>query len=69
MKEVLEDYPGCKVAFEQLQYSKMRPTAASYHEIEDLMVDKIYTMMNDSSMDIQKTLDALAEQVNKILSR
>ncbi|SHH77315.1 sn-glycerol 3-phosphate transport system substrate-binding protein [Sporobacter termitidis DSM 10068] len=68
MKETLAQFPGFQVAFDELQYCKMRPTTGSYHEVEDLMCEKINSILLDN-LDIKSSLDTLAKDVNAILNR
>ncbi|MDC7126079.1 MAG: extracellular solute-binding protein [Spirochaetales bacterium] len=68
MKQTVAAYPGFKVAFDELQYCKMRPTIGSYHEIEDLMCSKINQIWLDN-LPVKESLDKLAADVDDILSR
>ncbi len=68
MKETIAQFPGYQVAFDELQYCKMRPSTGVYHEVEDLLCEKINTIILDD-LDIQSSLDELAQEVNTILNR
>ncbi|MBD2847684.1 extracellular solute-binding protein [Paenibacillus sp. IB182496] len=68
MQETFAAFPGYQVASDQLQHSRMRPTTGAYHEIEDVMGARLNDIWLDD-LDIQPSLDALAEEVNAILGR
>lgn len=68
MKETIAAFPGYRVASDQLEFSKMRPMTGAYHEIEDLMGTRINDIWIDN-LNIQESLDKLAEEVNVILNR
>ncbi len=61
-------YPGIEVAFEELQYSSLRPTSGEFVEIEDLMSQRLMEIWTEN-LDIKPSLDELAEEVNAILNR
>lgn len=61
-------YPGFTTAFEEMGYSKMRPTVGSYHEIEDLLCSRINQIWLED-LPVQESLDDLADDVNEILQR
>lgn len=68
MQETIAEYPGYTVAFDELEYCEMRPTAGAYHEIEDVLCSTINSILLDN-LDIKENLDSLAEEVNEILNR
>ncbi|MNB87579.1 sn-glycerol-3-phosphate-binding periplasmic protein UgpB precursor [compost metagenome] len=68
MKETIAAFPGYQVASDQLEFSKMRPMTGAYHEIEDLMGGRINEIWLEN-LNIQESLDKLAEEVNVILNR
>ncbi|UQZ36821.1 hypothetical protein C2I18_26805 [Paenibacillus sp. PK3_47] len=68
MKETIAAFPGYQVASDQLEFSKMRPMTGAYHEIEDLMGTRINDIWIDN-LNIQESLDKLAEEINGILNR
>ena len=68
MKETITQFPGYQVAFDELQYCKMRPTTGVFHEVEDVLCENINSILLDN-LDIQESLDALAQEVEGILNR
>lgn len=68
MKETIAAFPGYQVASDELEFSKMRPMTGAYHEIEDLMGSRINDIWLDN-LNIQESLDTLADEVNAILNR
>jgi sn-glycerol 3-phosphate transport system substrate-binding protein len=69
MKETMAQFPGYAVAFDQLRYCIMRPTTAVYREVQDLLCEKVYTILTAADVDIPASLNALAADVNRILNR
>ncbi|MFF2016421.1 extracellular solute-binding protein [Paenibacillus sp. NPDC058177] len=68
MKKTMAEFPGYKVAIDELKFSKKRPTTGVYHEVETLVVSRLGDILTDNK-DVQQGLDALAKDVNAILTR
>lgn len=68
LKAVFAENPAYEVATEQLTYGRPRPMVFSYTEIQQLMIDRIHTMWAQAQ-DPNEVMPALADEVDKILSR